>query len=47
LIALQTMGLARPDGPHHWQVRHDFETALKAMKRAADKRQHPAALCAH
>jgi len=36
LMTLETMGLARADGPHEWQVRPDLETALKAMKRAAD-----------
>jgi hypothetical protein len=30
LMTLQTMGLARPDGPHQWQVRRDLETALKS-----------------
>jgi hypothetical protein len=39
LITLQTMGLARANGPHQWQVRRDLETALKAMKRAADNQK--------
>jgi len=43
LRTLQTMGLARPDGPHQWQVRRDSETALKAMKRAADNQKTLAA----
>ena len=43
LMTLQTMGLARPDGPHQWQVRRDFETALKAMKQAADNQKTLAA----
>ncbi len=43
LMTLQTMGLARPDGQHHWQVRRDLETALKAMKRAADNQKTLAA----
>jgi hypothetical protein len=43
LMTLQTMGLARPDGPHQWQVRRDSETALKAMKRAADNQKTLAA----
>ena len=43
LMTLQTMGLARPDGPHQWQVRRDLETALKAMKRAADNQKTLAA----
>ena len=43
LMTLQTMGLARPDGAHQWQVRRDFETALKAMKRAADNQKTLAA----
>jgi hypothetical protein len=37
------MGLARPDGPHQWQVRRDLETVLKAMKRAADNQKTLAA----
>ena len=37
------MGLARPDGPHQWQVRRDVETALKAMQRAADNQKTLAA----
>jgi type IV secretory pathway VirD2 relaxase len=43
LMTLQTMGLARPDGPHQWRVRRDLETALKAMKRAADNQKTLAA----
>jgi type IV secretory pathway VirD2 relaxase len=43
LMTLQTMGLARPDGPHQWQVRRDVETALKAMQRAADNQKTLAA----
>ena len=43
LMTLQTMGLARPDGPHRWQVRQDLETALKAMQRAADNQKTLAA----
>jgi hypothetical protein len=43
LMTLQTMGLAWPDGPHQWQVRRDLETALKAMKRAADNQKTLAA----
>src|ERR1700679_4067746 len=43
LMTLQTMGLARPDGQHQWQVRRDLETALKAMKRAADNQKTLAA----
>jgi type IV secretory pathway VirD2 relaxase len=43
LMTLQTMGLARPDGPHQWQVRRDLETALKAMKRSADNQKTLAA----
>jgi len=44
LMTLETMGLARADGPHQWQVRRDLETALKAMQRAAD---HQKTLAAH
>ena len=44
LMTLETMGLARGDGPHQWQVRRDLETALKAMQRAAD---HQKTLAAH
>ena len=36
LMTLETMGLARRDGPQRWQIRPDLETALKAMQRAAD-----------
>lgn len=43
LMTLETMGLARADGPHQWQVRHDLETALRAMQRAADKQKTLAA----
>jgi hypothetical protein len=43
-MTLETMGLARADGPHQWQVRRDLETALKAMQRAAD---HQKTLAAH
>ena len=43
LMTLQTMGLARPDGLHQWQVRRDLETALKAMKRVADNQKTLAA----
>jgi len=43
LMTLQTMGLARPDGPHRWQIRPDLETALKAMKRVADNQKTLAA----
>ena len=43
LITLQTMGFARPDGQHQWQVRHDLETALKAMKCAVDNQKTLAA----
>jgi hypothetical protein len=43
LMTLQAMGLARPDGQHQWQVRRDLETALKAMKRAADNQKTLAA----
>jgi type IV secretory pathway VirD2 relaxase len=43
LMTLQTMGLARPDGLHQWQVRRDLETALKVMKRAADNQKTLAA----
>jgi len=39
LMTLGTMGLARQDGPHQWQVRRDLETALKAMQRAADNQK--------
>jgi type IV secretory pathway VirD2 relaxase len=42
-MTLETMGLARADGPHQWQVRRDLETALKAMKRAADRQKTLAA----
>ena len=44
LMTLETMGLARADGPHQWQIRRDLETALKAMQRAAD---HQKTLAAH
>jgi type IV secretory pathway VirD2 relaxase len=44
LMTLETMGLARAEGPHQWQVRRDLETALKAMQRAAD---HQKTLAAH
>ncbi len=44
LMTLETMGLARADGAHQWQVRRDLETALRAMKRAAD---HQKTLTAH
>jgi hypothetical protein len=37
------MGLARMAGHHQWEVRHDLETALKAMKRAADNQKTLAA----
>ena len=43
LMTLETMGLARPDGGHRWQVRSDLETALRAMQRAADKQKTLAA----
>jgi hypothetical protein len=43
LMILQTMGLAEPDGPYQWRVRRDLETALKAMKRAADNQKTLAA----
>jgi len=43
-MTLETMGLARADGPHQWHVRRDLETALKAMQRAAD---HQKTLAAH
>lgn len=43
LMTLQTMGLARPDGPHQWQLRSDVETALRAMQRAADNQKTLAA----
>ena len=43
-MTLETMGLARAEGPHQWQVRRDLETALKAMQRAAD---HQKTLAAH
>ena len=36
-------GARPPDGPHQWQVRRDLETALKAMKRAADNQKTLAA----
>lgn len=36
LMALETMGLARADGEHKWQVRRDLETVLRAMQKAAD-----------
>ena len=42
-MTLETMGLARTNGPHQWQVRRDLETALKAMKRAADRQKTLAA----
>jgi hypothetical protein len=41
---LETMGLARTDGAHRWQVRRDLETALRARQRAAD---HQKTLTAH
>jgi type IV secretory pathway VirD2 relaxase len=44
LMTLETMGLARANGPHHWRVRTDLETALRAMQRAAD---HQKTLAAH
>lgn len=44
LMTLETMGLARADGAHRWQVRRDLETALRAMKRATD---HQKTLAAH
>jgi hypothetical protein len=44
LMTLETMGLARADGPHHWRVRTDLETALRAMQRSAD---HQKTLAAH
>ena len=43
LKTLQTMGLARADGAHRWQVRCDLETALRAMQRVADKQKTLAA----
>jgi len=43
LMTLETMGLARRDGPHQWQIRPDLETALKAMQRAADNQKTLAA----
>jgi hypothetical protein len=43
LMTLETMGLARRDGRHQWQVRSDLETALKAMQRAADNQKTLAA----
>ena len=42
-MTLGTMGLARLDGPHQWQVRRDLEAALKAMQRAADNQKTLAA----
>jgi type IV secretory pathway VirD2 relaxase len=44
LMTLETMGLARADGTHQWQVRRDLEGALRAMQRAAD---HQKTLTAH
>jgi hypothetical protein len=43
-MTLETMGLARADGAHQWQVRRDLETVLRAMQRAAD---HQKTLTAH
>ena len=43
LMTLQTMGLARHDGPHQWHIRRDLEPALKAMQRAADNQKTLAA----
>jgi hypothetical protein len=43
LMTLETMGLARHDGPHQWQVRRDLETALRAMQQAADNQKTLAA----
>lgn len=43
LMTLETMGLARGDGAHRWQVRCDLETALRAMQRVADKQKTLAA----
>ena len=43
-MTLETMGLARAGWTAQWQVRRDLETALKAMKRAAD---HQKTLTAH
>jgi hypothetical protein len=42
-MTLQTIRLARPDGRYQWQLRRDLETALKAMKRAADNQKTLAA----
>ena len=43
LMTLETMGLARRDGTHQWQIRPDLETALRAMQRAADNQKTLAA----
>ena len=39
LIVLQQMGLATTSGDAEWQVRRDFETALKAMQRTNDRQK--------
>jgi hypothetical protein len=44
LMTLETMGLARAQAPHRWEVRRDLEAALKSMQRAAD---HQKTLAAH
>lgn len=39
LHVLGSMGLAEPIGRCRWQVREDFETVLRSMKKTADRQQ--------
>jgi hypothetical protein len=39
LKTLESMGLAEDAGPDQWQVRQDFETALRAMQRLGDRQK--------
>jgi len=39
LRTLENMGLAEAVGPDQWSVRHDFETALRAMQRLGDRQK--------
>jgi hypothetical protein len=43
LKTLEGMGLAKAIGPAQWRVRHDFETALRAMQRTGDRQKMLAA----
>jgi hypothetical protein len=39
LHVLRSMGLAKPVGRGRWEVRTDFDSALRSMKRAADRQK--------